>query len=77
MYNLGSGEGTSVWEIVDAVLRVTGVDVRPVIEPRRAGDSARIVADGGHAARDLGWEPRHPVEEMAGSAGAAWGGRPR
>ncbi|PLA47314.1 UDP-glucose 4-epimerase GalE [Micrococcus luteus] len=72
MYNLGSGDGTSVREIVDAVLRVTGVDARPVIEPRRAGDPARIVADGGRAARDLGWEPRYSVEEMVGSAWAAW-----
>lgn len=54
IYNLGSGEGTSVREIVDAVLRVTRVGARPVIVPRRAGDPARIVADGSHAARNLG-----------------------
>ena len=68
VYNLGSGAGTSVRQIMEAVGRVTGRDVDPVVEPRRPGDPARIVADGSLAARDLGWENRHTVEDMVRSA---------
>ncbi|GAA3783914.1 UDP-glucose 4-epimerase GalE [Micrococcus endophyticus] len=68
VYNLGSGAGTSVRQIMEAVGRVTGRDVDPVVEPRRPGDPARIVADGSLAARDLGWENRHTVENMVRSA---------
>jgi UDP-glucose 4-epimerase len=71
VYNLGSGEGASVREIVEALLSATGSDLRPVIAPRRPGDPARIVADDALAARDLDWRPRHSVGEMAKSAWAA------
>lgn len=72
VYNLGSGDGLSVRQVVDAVARVTGIDVQPRIEPRRPGDPARIVARGDLAARDLGWQMRHDVDEMVDSAWRAW-----
>lgn len=68
VYNLGSGEGVSVREIMDAVGRVTGLPVEPVVGPRRAGDPARIVASGELAARDLDWRMRHTLDEMVESA---------
>jgi UDP-glucose 4-epimerase len=71
-YNLGSGTGWSVREIVEVLLRSGGADVRPEEAPRRAGDPARIVASGELAARDLGWAPRHTIEQMADSAWRAW-----
>lgn len=71
VYNLGSGAGTSVREIMDAIRAVTGVDFDPVVNPRRAGDPARIVAAGELAARDLDWQMRHSVTEMVASAWAA------
>lgn len=71
VYNLGSGSGTSVGEIMAAVASVTGIDFEPEIRPRRAGDPSRIVADGTLAARDLGWEQRHTVESMVQSAWSA------
>tara|TARA_Y100000814_G_scaffold137234_1_gene99516 strand:+ start:619 stop:1599 length:981 start_codon:yes stop_codon:yes gene_type:complete len=67
-YNLGSGDGVSVREIMTAVARVTGTDFEPEIGPRRPGDPARIVAAGDLAARDLGWRMRHSLEEMVESA---------
>ncbi|AYF98365.1 UDP-glucose 4-epimerase GalE [Protaetiibacter intestinalis] len=70
-YNLGSGSGASVRQIMDAVARVTGIAFTPEIAPRRAGDPARIVASGELAARDLGWEMRHSLDEMVASAWAA------
>ncbi|MGB2921609.1 MAG: UDP-glucose 4-epimerase GalE [Mycobacterium sp.] len=68
VYNLGSGAGTSVREIMTAVRTVTGVDFEPQILPRRPGDPARIVAAGELAARDLGWQMRHSLEQMVSSA---------
>jgi UDP-glucose 4-epimerase len=68
VYNLGSGTGTSVGAIMAAVRRVTGVDIAPVIGPRRPGDPARIVADGTLAATELGWASTHSVVDMVRSA---------
>ncbi|MDQ7991425.1 MAG: UDP-glucose 4-epimerase GalE [Propionicimonas sp.] len=70
-YNLGSGEGLSVRQIMDAMRRVTGIDFDPAIAPRRAGDPARIVATGEAAARDLDWRMRYSVDEMVASAWSA------
>ena len=63
-YNLGSGDGLSVKQIMDAVARVTGIDFTPEIGPRRPGDPDRIVATGELAARDLDWKMRYTVDEM-------------
>lgn len=72
-YNLGSGEGISVRQIMDAIARVTGIAFTPQIAPRRPGDPARIVASGARAARDLGWAMRHSLDEMVSSAWASRG----
>ena len=66
-YNLGSGSGSSVGEIMSAVADATGIAFTPEIGPRRAGDPARIVASGELAARDLGWNMRHSLHEMVES----------
>ncbi|HWJ86365.1 MAG TPA: NAD-dependent epimerase/dehydratase family protein, partial [Cellulomonas sp.] len=66
-YNLGSGDGVSVRQIMTAVAAVTGRDVEPTIAPRRPGDPARIVASGELATRDLGWQMRHDLTEMVAS----------
>ncbi len=71
IYNLGSGDGLSVRQIMTAMAQVTGIDFEPEIAPRRAGDPDRIVADGALAARDLDWVMRHSVEDMVASAYAA------
>jgi len=73
-YNLGSGGGVSVAEIMAAMREGTGVDFTPEIGPRRPGDPDRIVADGGLAARDLDWRMRHTLLEMVTSA---WEAAPR
>ena len=63
-YNLGSQNGLSVKQIMDAMSRVTGIAFAPRIGPRRAGDPDRIVATGELAARDLEWQNRYTVDEM-------------
>jgi UDP-glucose 4-epimerase len=68
VYNLGSGDGVSVGEIMRAVASVTGIEFTPEVGPRRAGDPARIVASGELAARDLDWRMRHDLRQMVESA---------
>ncbi|GEA87861.1 UDP-glucose 4-epimerase GalE [Cellulomonas cellasea] len=71
VYNLGSGDGVSVAEIMSAMAEVTGIAFEPERAPRRAGDPARIVASGELAARDLDWEMRHSLTDMVASAWVA------
>lgn len=68
VYNLGSGDGVSVGEIMRTVAAVTGIGFTPEIGPRRPGDPARIVASGELAARDLDWRMRHDLRQMVESA---------
>ncbi|KZX21992.1 UDP-glucose 4-epimerase GalE [Rathayibacter tanaceti] len=68
VYNLGSGVGASVGEIMRAIAESTGIAFTPEVAPRRPGDPPRIVASGERAARDLGWQMRHTVAEMVESA---------
>ena len=68
VYNLGSGDGVSVGEIMAAVRDVTGIDFTPELASRRAGDPPRIVASGDLAARDLDWQMRHSLVDMVASA---------
>ena len=68
VYNLGSGDGVSVGQIMSTVAAVTGIDFTPEIAPRRAGDPDRIVASGELAARDLEWKMRHSLDDMVRSA---------
>ena len=72
VYNLGSGTGASVLEIMSAVAKVTGIAFEPEILDRRPGDPARIVAAGDLARRDLEWDTRHSLEDMVASAWTAW-----
>ncbi len=57
--NLGTGHGYSVLEVIETARRVTGRRIEAVIEPRRAGDPSRLVADAGKAREILGWNPRY------------------
>ena len=77
VYNLGSGGGVSVHQIMNAIARRTGIAFEPEIGPRRPGDPARIVASGEAAARDLGWAAVRDLDDMVSTAWAAHGGRGR
>jgi UDP-glucose 4-epimerase len=68
VYNLGSGDGVSVREIMATMAEVTGIAFSPLEGPRRPGDPARIVASGEAAARDLGWHMTHDLHSMVASA---------
>lgn len=70
VYNLGSGNGVSVKEIISTISKVTGIPCSPEFVSRRQGDPARIVADGKLASKMLDWKMRHSLEEMVESAWA-------
>jgi UDP-glucose 4-epimerase len=66
-YNLGSGRGWTVMEVIEIARRVTGKRIDVVFEPPRPGDPKALVADISRARRQLGWEPKHSLEEMISS----------
>jgi UDP-glucose 4-epimerase len=69
-YNLGSGHGFSVRQVVEVARAVTGHPI-PVIEsPRRAGDPAVLVASSEKIRRELGWQPRFP--DLKAIVESAW-----
>lgn len=71
-YNLGSGQGFSVLEIIDSILKEIGVVVSPEFEPSRLGDPSYLVASFEKINRELGWEPKYKIGEMIKSSVAAW-----
>ncbi|MCU6711815.1 UDP-glucose 4-epimerase GalE [Paenibacillus sp. J5C_2022] len=69
VYNLGNGKGFSVKEVIDIARSVTGRDIPAVMEPRRAGDPAVLVASSERARKELGWNPsRNTLEQIIASA---------
>jgi UDP-glucose 4-epimerase len=69
VFNLGTGRGTSVLEIIRAFSAACGRELPYVIEPRRAGDVTAIWADPTLANKELGWKAERSVEE---TLAAAW-----
>jgi UDP-glucose 4-epimerase len=57
-YNLGTGGGSSVREVIDAARKVTGKKIEVIERPRRPGDPPRLIAASEKIKRELGWEPR-------------------
>lgn len=72
VFNLGTGKGFSVLEVIEAASRVTGVNIPYEIVGRRAGDAAILVADGTKASQLLGWNPKFSELETIISHAWAW-----
>ena len=68
IYNLGTGIGFSVLDIVHNFEKATGIPIPYVIQPRRAGDIAENYADASLARKELGWEAVYGIEEMCEDA---------
>lgn len=64
IYNLGTGKGYSVLEVVETFKRVNGVDVPYKIAPRRPGDIATCYANADKAYKELGWKAERNLEDM-------------
>jgi UDP-glucose-4-epimerase GalE len=69
-FNLGSGTGMSVKQVVEAVAQVAGRPVPHTVGPRRPGDPARLVASNTRARRELDWNPR--LGELTRIIETAW-----
>ena len=67
-YNLGTGQGYSVLDMVKAFEKACGKAIAYQIAPRRPGDIAACYADPTHAREDLGWQDIHTLEDMANSS---------
>lgn len=64
IYNLGTGQGTSVLELVQAFEEVNNIKIPYEIVDRRPGDIATVFADVGRAEQELGWKSRRSVRDM-------------
>jgi len=71
VFNVGTGRGTSVRQIVDRVLSISGSALEPVVVPRRPGDPGYVVGSPARIAAAIGWTARHTVDDMIESAWAA------
>lgn len=69
-FNLGSGTGATVGEVIEVAMRVTGRPLPYRVEPRRSGDPAVLVADSSQAKQILGWTPRY--DDLESQVATAW-----
>ena len=76
VFNLGSGDGYSVKEIIETARRVTGREIKATVEPRRAGDPSVLIASNKKAAEVLGWKPVRGLEQIISDAWAWHSGHP-
>jgi UDP-glucose 4-epimerase len=72
IFNVGTGHGSSVREVIDQIAASTGYEIRPTVVARRPGDPARLVADPGRIQQTLDWRSNKTLEDMVASAWAAW-----
>ena len=77
VYNLGTGTGYSVRQVVEAARTVTGREIEAREEPRRPGDPPRLVAANAKAREGLGWTPEKSLEQMVGDAWAWYQAHPQ
>jgi UDP-glucose 4-epimerase len=70
VFNIGSGDGYTVREVIDAARRVTGREIPVREEDRRPGDPPELVAANAKAREELGWAPRRGLDEMIADAWA-------
>ena len=68
IYNLGTGCGYSVLELVKTFERIKGVSVSYVVDDRRDGDLAEIWSDSSKAYHELGWKAEKGIEDMCRDA---------
>ena len=70
VYNLGTGGGSSVREVIDCCRRITGRKIDIVEKPRRPGDPPRLIASSEKIRRELGWQPQ--FQSLDAIVASAW-----
>jgi UDP-glucose 4-epimerase len=68
LFNLGTGNGVSVIEAIQAFEKVSGQTLKYAIGPRRAGDVVAVYANNDLARKELGWDPSRSLDDMMLSA---------
>lgn len=68
IYNLGSEKGCSVRKIIEAVKKITGVEIKTQDSAKRPGDPPVLVASSGKIRKELGWEPKYDLRYILTSA---------
>jgi len=68
IFNLGTGDGYTVKEVIAAFEKVSGVKLNYSLGPRRAGDVVAIYANNNKATTELGWVPKYNLEDMMATA---------
>ncbi len=68
IYNLGTGHGYSVLDVIHAFSKAVGKEIPYVIKPRRAGDIATCYSDATKAKVELGWEAKRNLDDMCRDA---------
>ena len=75
-FNVGTGEGTSVRQIVDEVKKVTGLPFEETVMARRAGDPPHLIGSPKRINEEMGWHAQYNVEDIVKSAWDAWQANP-
>jgi UDP-glucose 4-epimerase len=70
--NIGTGAGASVFEVLDVMREVTGLEINPIHAGRRAGDPPALIADVSKAAQLLNWRSKFDLHDIVTSAWEAW-----
>ena len=73
VFNVGTGEGSSVLDVINTVASVTGQEIVSDIEPRRAGDPAFLCADVSRIEKVLNWRAKHNLHDIIASVWKALG----
>ncbi len=76
VFNVGTGEGTSVRQIVDEIKSVTGLPFTESIEKRRAGDPPHLIGSPKRINEEMDWHAKYDVHDIVESAWAAWQANP-
>lgn len=76
-FNVGTGKGTSVRQIVEEVRSVTHIPFEETVEPRRPGDPPELIGDTTRINQEMGWSARYDVSDIVNSAWQAWQANPQ
>ncbi len=70
-FNVGTGNGSSVFEVLDEIRAVSGINFEHEVKPRRAGDPPSLAADVSRIKQELGWSAKHNLHDIVESAWTA------